>query len=178
MLKIGHIYQYFIIILISLLGITGITQDARREIHSLPHLMLNRIIQVSDNIMVSLKLIFVFNNVFCFVIITIYLKMWLSTVLLIFRCANTINCSFRFVMKEFSAREFETDQIVDFEFMVQRLNHKTWDKEATKSVAKRRVFMFHEVYYFIHKAMHYFNIITHTFLYSVFLYNFFHRDAT
>lgn len=38
-------------------------------------IQLNKIIQVSYNIMNSLKLIFVLSNAFCLVIVTIYFKM-------------------------------------------------------------------------------------------------------
>lgn len=47
-------------------------------------ILINKIIQVSDNIMISLKLIFVSNNVFYLVIVTIYFKMQLCIILLNF----------------------------------------------------------------------------------------------
>ena len=50
---------------------------------TLHHLWLNKIIRVSDNIAISLKLIFVFNNVFSLLIVTISFKMQLSIILLI-----------------------------------------------------------------------------------------------
>ena len=50
---------------------------------TLHHLWLNKIIGVSDNIAISLKLIFVFNNVFSLLIVTISFKMQLSIILLI-----------------------------------------------------------------------------------------------
>jgi len=84
MLKMGHIYISVLYYYFDKSIITGITQDRWWKIHSSPHLILNKIIQVSGDIMISLKLIFVLKNVFCFVIITIYLKMQLSIVLLIF----------------------------------------------------------------------------------------------
>ena len=50
---------------------------------TLHHLWLNKTIRVSDNIAISLKLIFLFNNVFSLLIVTISFKMQLSIILLI-----------------------------------------------------------------------------------------------
>lgn len=44
------------------------------KIHSPRPTWLNNKIQVTDNIMISLKLIFVFSNVYCLVIVTIYFR--------------------------------------------------------------------------------------------------------
>lgn len=62
-------------------------------------LWLNKLIQVSYSIIISLKLIFVFNNVFCLIIVAICFKVHLSALLLFLMCQK--NCSSHFTVKEF-----------------------------------------------------------------------------
>lgn len=79
------------------------------------HLWLNKVIQVSDNIAISLKLIFVFNNVFSLLIVTISFKNVIVYNPFNFGCVRTV---LPILQLKNSARQFETDQILNLEFSV------------------------------------------------------------
>ena len=121
---------------------------------TLHHLWLNKIIQVSDNIAISLKLIFVFNNVFSLLIITISFKIVYNP--FNFGCVNRIVLPILQLKNSARAvwdRPNPELGILSGNSVAQSFSHKSWDRETTSIDAIRKAFMFQEVYYFIHKIV-------------------------